>query len=251
MPLFNEADPVQWFQVLELQFQLNQITGDAAKLGILLPLLGNAYTQWRGFTNSGSQYEDLKNTLIENNKVDPIDAATRALLNIGQTYAERPSQLLIEMLAQQDEDYASSSVNAYLAAAWKLRLPRRIQNKLDLTGLSYQQMGKKADNIFNAPVLPSQGVHAVLEQEESDEDVHVSAVLPSGSKKGWSRSQPPVMPPSQAGWTCKFHIQYGIFARSCQPGCSWAHLRGTKGYPQQGDNSSRRNKSGKGQTSRN
>ena len=212
--VFNPAEALAWFKIMEAQFALSNITVSSTRFHHALSALpGSVVMCLDDDIIEARDYDKLKIEVLEQTMPNRAELFDQFLQN--SPLAGRPSQHLQTMkrLAQQvgaSEEMVRHKFQKSLPAHVALMLATQKTSSLE-------EIGRLADELIAiSPVQHTQEV------QESSLDVDVIR----RPTKTTTSLEP--FTPDQRPKVCRAHIYFGPEAKSCCPWCLWPDKRGVR-----------------------
>ena len=225
LPPFCATDVLPWFQRVEVQFRIRNLTSETKKadhvLAALPPETFSLISEWLLEQGDAQvHYTDLKKQILRNCVATPEERAHRLMeltrLPLGD---QRPSAAFAEMKALTRLPYSDNCTDKLdlLRVLWLLRLPSDVSSKItDFTQRTEQKLVDLADSLQGAAKISApRSTLAVSNTTEDEETPSAAAVRKPPPQKNYTyRKQ------DQEG-LCFYHKRFGDKARRCQAPCSW------------------------------
>jgi hypothetical protein len=245
LPSFWLAAPEAWFGVAEAQFELRHVADERTRyyhvLAALPEVTVRAIADLVGGPVPEDAYTQVKPRLLATHALTEFQHLEK-LLQLQQLGAQRPSELLADMLQLCP---AGESATKFFRMLFLQRMPRELRIILAEDAVSeLQQLAARADVLWthHGGAGGSPMVAAVSPVEEPDGEASTVAAVggnpPRGKAWKWhgkpGRARGGRQPPNQDGggpappdggkqrvWLCSQHYQNGKGALSCTPPCAW------------------------------
>lgn len=223
LPPFCATDVLPWFQRVEVQFRLRNLTSEARKADHVLAALPeetfSLISEWLLEQGDAQiQYSDLKKQLLRRCVATPEERAHRLIeltrLPLGD---QRPSAAFAEMKALTRLPYTSNGTNKLdlLRVLWLMRLPSDVRSKItNFMDQTEQQITDLADSLQGAAKIAAPRPAMAASDVGEAEDVAAAAIKRPQLQIHTTKKQ------NQEG-LCFFHRRFGDRARKCQAPCSW------------------------------
>jgi hypothetical protein len=245
LPSFWLAAPEAWFGVAEAQFELRHVADEKTRyyhvLAALPEVTVRAIADLVGGPVPEDAYTQVKRRLLATHALTEFQRLEK-LLQLQQLGAQRPSELLADMLQLCP---AGESATKLFRMLFLQRMPRELRIILAEDAVSeLQQLAARADVLWTHHGGAGGGltVAAVSPVEETDGETSTVAAVggnpPRGKAWKWrgrpGRARGGRQPANQDGggpsppdggkqrvWLCSQHYQNGKGAQSCTPPCAW------------------------------
>ncbi len=243
---FWPTNPVAWFAMAEGQFIIRGVTDEAMRYYHVLPCLPettvNLVTDFVGGQLPDNPYTQLKARLLAAHQLTDYQRVEQ-LFQLPPLGAQKPSELLAEMLRLCPRGQESSLFFTYLFLHW---LPRELRVLLtDVDHNDRRLLSERADQLWAHYAKRSHSTMACLEAVSSDDESGAVAAIcrqgPGGKhsggkshpKKGSSvpvggaasakrQQQRPQRQQFPNGWLCWYHHTFGDQANACRQPCAWS-----------------------------
>ena len=225
LPPFCATDALTWFQRVEVQFRLRNLTSEARKADHVLAALPEEtfplISDW--LLEQGDnpiRYADLKTQILRRFVATPEERAHRLMeltnLPLGD---QRPSAAFLEMKALTrlpPTDHGEGSKLNLLRVLWLMRLPSDVRSKItDFMKLTEQKITDLADSLQGAArIAAPRPAFAASDVDEAEEPAAAAFRRPYHQRPQQNKK------PDREG-ICFFHKRFGDKARKCQAPCTW------------------------------
>ena len=223
LPPFCPTDALTWFQRVEVQFRLRNLSSESRKADHVLAALPEEtfplISDWLTEQGDGPiQYLDLKDQILRRFVATPEEHARKLMELTGLPLGDqRPSAAFLEMKALTRLPVAAHGGDGkldLLRVLWLLRLPGDVRSKItNFMKLTEQEIIDLADSLQGAA---RNAAPRPIASAGADEEPAAAAAF----RKPQQQMSPPSKKRSQEAF-CFFHKKFGDRARKCQAPCSW------------------------------
>ena len=239
LPAFTPSDVAPWFQRVEAQFRLRNVSSSTKKadfvIGALPAEVFSIVSRWLAEKGTdAAKYEDLKAEVILQCEPSAEEKAQMVLdllkMPLGDQRPSAALRQLRNLTTVMNTDGTTSSLDMTLVL-WMLRLPPQIRNHINgFTRKTDMELSILADSVKGTAGLSLPAAYAaaaipVRDEKSDEEDIHAAAAAaprwPFGQKKRQRPYHQQQHSSNSRNTWCQYHAKFGRNARNCSYPCSF------------------------------